>query len=183
MVLRNKLTKEILSPFPAQPCEQVEGLLKTSVQAWEASDACKQLRSTLASRINNIGGVSKVVGIACGEISPGEQDEMAVRSSFQHALLLTMRDILAKPNSGSATCYAQDPAYTDVDKSVLEQFGITTVDDPEAFILLDNSTAVFSSAPDVPVRQIVSDLAQPAVMIWNKGEKDEIEAARDGVFL
>jgi hypothetical protein len=75
-------------------------------------------------------------------------------------------------------CYAQDPAYTATDKSLLEQAGVTILNDPEAFLEVDESTVVLSVSPSVCVRQIISEIARPAIMIWDpiKWDKNEMEA-------
>lgn len=88
--------------------------------------------------------VSKVVRIACGPISSGDKDSSARRSPFQHALTLTILDILGKKfeKRGQIKCFAQDPAYTDLDKLVLG--------DPEAFLKVEDSTVVISCAADLP---------------------------------
>jgi hypothetical protein len=38
-------------------------------------------------------------------------------------------------------------------------------------VLMDESAAVFSQAPDIAVRRIVADIAKPALMIWDKARK------------
>jgi hypothetical protein len=48
--------------------------------------------------------------------------------------------------------FAKDPSYTDVDREVLDQAGVTTVDDPHGFPEVDGSTAVFSFGPNIPDR-------------------------------
>jgi hypothetical protein len=177
---RKKFTKQFLGgALPAQPREKVEKLFQRSVLSWEATETCRQLRSTLAST-NLPFEVRKVVGFACGPISSTPGDPLTCRSLFQHALILTISDVLRQKmgNSDSIMCYAQDPAYTDVDKSVLSGAGITVLDNPEAFLIVDESTAVFSCAPNVPVKQIVSDLTQPAIMIWDRIKRDA--ACTDG---
>lgn len=89
------------------------------------------------------GIISKIIGLACGPISPGYHDSLARRSAFQHATLLTMREILGQTNdcSDNIKCYVQDPAYSDVDKSVLIGAGFTILENPEAFLELDDPTA------------------------------------------
>lgn len=180
MSQRNKITKEVLYTFPVQPRVEVEKFLRFSLEAWEASEPCKQLRSTLVSK-NIPFEVTKVVGLACGTIAPGDKDPLAHRSSFQHALILTMQDILDKQakKPGQIKCFAQDPIYTDIDKSVLEGSGITILDDPGAFLEVDDSTVVISSAPDVPVKHIISDIAQPAMMIWDRIKDDKKEDGQE----
>jgi hypothetical protein len=102
------------------------------------------------------------------------------RSAFQHRLLLTVRNTLRDTTwcPDEVRCYAQDPAYTDVDKSVITKAGIAILENPEAFLELDDSTVVVSCSPDVPVRQLVSELARPVIMIWGRvtGDIDEYNA-------
>ena len=65
-------------------------------------------------------------------------------------------------------CFAQDPAYNDVDQAVLEQHRVCVVEDPAGFLEVDNSTAVISVSPDVAVKGVVTDLAYPALIIWDE---------------
>ncbi|KIW16836.1 hypothetical protein PV08_04026 [Exophiala spinifera] len=92
------------------------------------------------------------------------------RSAFQHALILTLRDILSKRHESvnDIKCYAQDPFYTDIDREVLERSGITVLNNPQGFLEVDDSTVVLSFCPDVPVRQVIAEIALPAMMIWDK---------------
>lgn len=122
--------------------------------------------------------INKVIGLGCGVISPGHHDSDARRSAFQHALLETMSEILGKANArpDGIKCYVQDQMYTDVDKSVLTGAGFTVLEDPEAFLEVDDSSVVFSCAPDAPVRQLVAELARPVMMIWNRvAESDGVD--------
>ena len=54
--------------------------------------------------------------------------------------------------------FTQDPVYTDVDKLILQEPGIIVLDNLQAFLEIDDFTAVFSYAADAPVREIVSDI-------------------------
>lgn len=97
---------------------------------------------------------------------------------MQRALLLTLRDVLEKATQDSyhcclssiypIACYVQDPAYTKVDQAVLAKHGITTLGDPKGILEVDDSTAILSCSPDIPVKQIVSDLANPAIMMVDR---------------
>ncbi|KAL6235074.1 hypothetical protein BDW75DRAFT_251094 [Aspergillus navahoensis] len=82
-------------------------------------------------------------------------------------------------------CYAQDPAYTEADRSLLRSIGIQPLDDPKGFLEIDDETLVFSVSPNVPVKQIVADVQWPGAMIWNTVAEEEKEArwekkVRDG---
>lgn len=73
-------------------------------------------------------------------------------------------------------CYAQDPAYNDVDQALLRGIGIEPLDDPKGFLEIDEDTLVFSVSPNVPVKQVVADVQWPGAMIWNTVSLEEKEA-------
>ena len=143
-------------------------LLRRSSRIWENTTQCQALRAILMSRKDS--SISNIVGLALGSFStvyPSLQD----RSAFQHVLLLTLRDIYCSMQNlaqQSIPCFAQDPVCNIVDIIAAEEAGIKIVEDPDGFLEIDDSTVVFSCAPDIPVRQIVLDLARPAVLIWDK---------------
>ena len=184
---RNIVTKEPCGwpkPLPDLPREEAEKFFKTSLEKWESSEQCKQLRSVIA-RANWHQGITKIVAFACGRFSsvtPNSRYSRAnARSGAQHALIFTLHDTLSNMWNGDPKkikCYAQDPAYTATDKSLLEQAGVTILNDPEAFLEVDESTVVLSVSPNVCVRQIVADIARPAIIIWDpiKWDKNEMEA-------
>ncbi len=68
-------------------------------------------------------------------------------------------------------------AYVDTDKEVLGRVGVTVVDDPRGFLEVDDNSVVICVAPNVPVKQIIADIARPAVLIWNRvtGSADDAE--------
>lgn len=137
---------------------------------------CALLKPVLPERTD------KIVAFACGTMGPagdgggeGEKgaEEMVGRSMAQHALMLQVRDMLqecAGRDAGDAKCYAQDPGYTAVDEQVLGAEGVEVVEDPEGFLEVDEASVVISVCPNVPVRQIVADIARPAVLIWDRVE-------------
>lgn len=77
---------------------------------------------------------------------------------------------------GDIKCYAQDPAYNDVDQALLRNIGIEPLDDPKGFLEIDEDTLVFSVSPNVPVKQVVADVQWPGAMIWNTVSLEEKEA-------
>ena len=173
---RNKLTKQIITSPSYQPREEIENWFKTLRCEWEASKSCRQLHSLFTS-ISIPSQISKIVGFACGTLLSSCQEQAADRVVFQHALILTLRDIVTNKQveSDPIRCHAQDPAYTEIDNSVLEGHGITVLKDPKGFLEVDDSTVVVSCAAAIPVKQIVSDLARPAVIVWDRVSEDEPE--------
>ncbi|KIH93036.1 hypothetical protein SPBR_02633 [Sporothrix brasiliensis 5110] len=72
------------------------------------------------------------------------------------------------PQPVAVDCFAQDPAYDAADRAVLAMEGVSVLEDPYGFLAVDETTVVISVAPSVPVRQIVTDIARPAAMIWGR---------------
>lgn len=98
-------------------------------------------------------------------------DTVQKNSIMQHALTVTIRGFWQSRNvqpGAEIKCYAQDPQYTEVDAAVLGKAGITVIGDPRGLLETDDSSVIISFAPDIPVRQIVTDLARPAILIWDK---------------
>ncbi|KAJ7868971.1 hypothetical protein B0H14DRAFT_3861367 [Mycena olivaceomarginata] len=118
-------------------------------------------------------GIRKIVAFACGSPSAGPGH---IPCMMQHILVLALKDMLSGKNGNAAViqCFAQDPMYSDMDKQLLGKHGITVLDDPRGFLQLDESSIVISIAPNIPVKQIVTHLARPAVIIWNSISGDPI---------
>ncbi|KAK3292441.1 uncharacterized protein B0H64DRAFT_228647 [Chaetomium fimeti] len=172
--IRNRETDEVVSFAPPSDYATASRKFEQAKQSLEGSELFAQFKSTLAS-VTIPPGINKIVALGCSTMAwPNEA--RAMTSMTQHILALTIRDFLA---SGYATeapgesrpeikCYAQDPMYTPTDEQVLGEAGFTLVDDPRAFLEIDEASVVISVYPDIPVRQIVADIARPAVMIWNR---------------
>ncbi|OGM49605.1 pyruvate decarboxylase [Aspergillus bombycis] len=177
MELRDEVTKELRPGFRyvVDSVQAIEESFTTCIQTWEASESYKQLQKIVESR-ENLPPITKIVALALGTMQPRSTENWDHRPEYQHALILTLHRIVSNCQGETADkieCFAQDPAYTVIDKSILERYDVTILDDPDAFVEIDDSTIVLTFAPDVPVRQIVADIARPAMMIWNTCE-DEI---------
>ena len=162
---RDPETKELLDPpSGVRSEEETEEYFSAAVDAWEATTQCKQFRGLLKSKPHL--SVNKVVAFGNASIaskSPGcHGEDRASRAAYQHALMLTLKDHF----DISTNSYAQDPAYTETDQQTLIRYDINVVDDPEGFLQADDNTAVISISPDIPVKQVLCDLARPAILIW-----------------
>ncbi|KAH7133816.1 hypothetical protein EDB81DRAFT_859313 [Dactylonectria macrodidyma] len=145
--------------------EDAIAVLKEHWQIWEESDACRQLKETLNS-VPIPESITKVVCFALGSLVPiGDWPE---RSYTQHAAALTMVDVLKARTGCDIQCYAQEPIYTDICRKILGSHGIKVLDGVKGFLEVDETTLVFSVSPNIPVKQIITDLARPAIMVWNR---------------
>ncbi|KAL4869567.1 hypothetical protein BDV12DRAFT_76097 [Aspergillus spectabilis] len=151
------------------------------------------------------GSIRKIIGFGLGSLaaiaeeSPSEQGVSVqlgdgyhcVRAHAQHAALGTVAETLisnwssqSDPNIETNTeaesheikCYAQDPAYSEIDQALLRSIGIEPLDDPKGFLEIDPHTLIFSVSPNVPVKQVVADVGWPGAMIWNTVGMEEKEA-------
>lgn len=161
-----KKTKEPVNPWPTQPREKVSQKFQAHVQDWRKTEVAKKLVQTLTTHTATH-QITKIVGLALGAISyPYDEGP---RSYIQHALLLVLREWLAERDGREdVKCYAQDPGYRCVDSEVLKEHGMEVIDDPRAWLEIDDESIVFSVSPNVPVKEIVADIARPAVIIWER---------------
>lgn len=136
-------------------------------QEWESSDPCRLLKQTLASGPLPK-SITKIVCFGLGPLTP--LNERSQRVHTQHAAALTMAHAIKERTGCNVQVYSQEPAYTRICEQVLGPHDITILDGVKGFLEVDSSTLVFTVAPNVPVKQIVADLAKPAIMIWDSVE-------------
>ena len=164
---RYNLHGELVNP-QLRTYDEVNPYFDTVLDTWSKSNAFDSLKAILQPVLPQC---SKIVAFALGDFSRAIKTDHDNGCACQDAMLLTLRDMMMSHYADAAedmACFAQDPAYNDVDQAVLEQHGVRVVEDPAGFLEVDNFTAVISISPDVAVRGIVADLAYPALIIWNE---------------
>jgi hypothetical protein len=163
--IRNAHTGELVSPWPASDYATVRQRFQQARRSLEGSELFAQIRSMLTSTAIPH-GIHKIVALACSTLTWA--GDGSSRSMAQHALALAIGDLLGSGGDGGVQCYAQDPIYTPTDEQVLCEAGFTVVDDPRAFLEVDEDSVVIAISPDIPIRQIIADIARPAIMILDK---------------
>jgi hypothetical protein len=149
-------------------------------QDWRKSEVCESLEAEFAKVTTLSVPINKIVCFGLGSLQrwDDEDDSLVAPRYMQHAAIETMAEIVRDKGSGNIQYYAQDPAYTDIDKEFLKSIGITPLDDPKGFLEVDENTLVFSVSPNVPVRQIIADVQWPAAMLWNTVEPERAEKTK-----
>lgn len=147
---------------PVAPYESVEAFLSKARKDWEKHAKFEELRTVLTDNLK--AKVKKVVGFNLGWIARNLQSAFARNNTLQHALLLSLREIFESPKE--VLCYSQDALYTSMDQAVLANAGIRAVDNPYGLLEVDNETVLYSPAARIPVKQIIAEIARPAVIIW-----------------
>ncbi|PYI01573.1 hypothetical protein BO78DRAFT_378764 [Aspergillus sclerotiicarbonarius CBS 121057] len=172
--LKDMVTK-VPVVYPSYTVDESRAVLQQSIRTWEESETWSHLKKTLIPILSRH-HVNKIVGFSCFSLSWPQEESEDIRSGIQHALLLTVRSLLERTTAEhNVPCYVQDPAYNDVDKEVLQEQGMQFVNDPQGFLEVDESSVVFSCASNIAVKEIVTELARPAVIIWDKVEERKIE--------
>jgi hypothetical protein len=167
----NSENKEIIYDEKVEEREVVIQDFREKSLAWEASDTCKNFKSTLSSFARGH-DINKIIGLACGSLALPNNDSAV----SQTALLVTVRNWLEERDQNkNVSCYIQDPMNTPVDKEVLADIGFEMIDDPRGWLEVDERSVVLSVAPNVPIKEIVADIARPAILIWYRVEDEERE--------
>lgn len=80
---------------------------------------------------------------------------------------------LAAPRAGEyVRCMVEDWRYREYDIQVLRERGIETVGHPDSLLWLDERSVLFCLDRRFPIRQIVADIARPAMIIWAGTDDD-----------
>ena len=149
---------------------------------WTQSAVCSELTAILGRSTSIPKATRRIVCFGLGSLEglpdhssldvPADCDGLPRRSAMtQHAAALTMAGVLGERlGTDPLPILAQDPAYSLVAKQLLIDVGIEVVGGRGslAFTHVDEGTVVFSCHPNIPVKQVVADIARPAVMIWNR---------------
>ncbi|KAK3299602.1 uncharacterized protein B0H64DRAFT_389125 [Chaetomium fimeti] len=81
---------------------------------------------------------------------------------------MSIRDFFAGVQKTEVKALVQDPGYGDLEKHVLGSMGVQVSDHPiRGFLEVDSETVVVSIAPQIPVKQIITDISSPALIIWD----------------
>lgn len=175
---RHRLTNEVVHVTPWLSPKRAEDFFETNKQAWATHEVPGQLRSILSSKPLN--HINKIVTFACTTMALTDQESWSIRSTYQHALITTFRDDLSElqQTQHPIQCYAQDPGYTDIDRDILQNSCVTILDNPQGVLEVTDSTAVLSFGAEVPVRQIIADIARPTMLIWDRSQHTEDELTK-----
>ncbi|KAM5360946.1 hypothetical protein ACJZ2D_013400 [Fusarium nematophilum] len=146
---------------------------------WVHSATCNELMGIFRKRSELLKTIKKILCFGLGTLERSFDalatcDGLPLHSAMtQHAAALTLATVLGELQGTSPIpVLTQDPAYTPVAKQLLTELGIKIVGGLSSlgFTLIDYDTLVFSCHPDIPMKQIVADIAKPAAIIWNRVE-------------
>ncbi|KAH7148216.1 hypothetical protein EDB81DRAFT_457776 [Dactylonectria macrodidyma] len=147
---------------------------------WSQSSVCHELTDVFR-RCNHMPKATKIVCFGLGSLEgfpgstdlhiPADCDGLPCRSAMtQHAAALSIAAVVGEMlGTAPLSVIAQEPVYSPVAKRLLTELGIEVVEGygSLAFTQVDDDAIVVACAPDIPVKQVVADIARPAAMVWN----------------
>ncbi|KAI1418769.1 hypothetical protein F5Y12DRAFT_789606 [Xylaria sp. FL1777] len=135
-------------------------------QQWKTSQHYAQLQEIFTA-IEIPFTLTKVIALALGSLIVRSRIN---KSRFlQHALVSALHSALVHRGilPVSSEKYVQDPAYAQRDKDLIHSAGFTVLNDPQAWLELDESSVLVSINADVLVGDIVADICRPGIIIWD----------------
>ncbi|KAG6989095.1 hypothetical protein FocnCong_v021217 [Fusarium oxysporum f. sp. conglutinans] len=156
-------------------------IFENSRLAWNVSKSCELLKSHLEQHLTTR-QVTKVVCFGLGDVcrKPPEwlrrqmtSDEDDLDSSIvspnmvQHLIAVTMAEVCRNHTGSRVQLLAQDPDYAPEAEEILRQNGFSIVGRYGAagFAEIDDATIVYSVFVEAPLKQIIADIARPAMII------------------
>lgn len=155
---RSLLTMLETAVFPTASLAECQHNFQLAQAAFRGSRYCNGLDAVLGT----ISGVKRIVAFGLGSLSWAQNEKPAHHA--HHALLLALRE-MCKVKEGKV--YVQDPVYAEQDKKLLKDECVTVLDDPRALAKVSDESLVFAVSPNIPVRELVTELARPKVLLWN----------------
>ncbi|KAI0100961.1 hypothetical protein GGR51DRAFT_551141 [Nemania sp. FL0031] len=161
------------SPLPPAPPEEDLTTYWAIKRQWKTSEHYAQLQEVLANVEIPI-PLTKVIALASGKLVV--QSQVNKRRVLHHLLVSDLHSTLVQrgfilPAASSAKPYIQDPDYTQRDKDILRSAEFTILDDPQAWLELDNSSVLVCINAPFPVADIVADICRPALIVWDEKQR------------
>ncbi|VUC36353.1 unnamed protein product [Clonostachys rosea] len=170
--------------------ENWQEVFETRNQLWKTSITCKLFKAELSnllfeSQYLHTRKIAKIICFGLGDLvgSPHLEiyeakkensiDHISSGPMTQHAMAFTIAEEIRRYNL-SIRLIAQDPGYRDcTEKFLVEKgFEIKGQFGAGAFADVDDESLVISAYASAPIRQIIADIAKPAMFIttfWDSG--------------
>ncbi|KAI0190762.1 hypothetical protein EV127DRAFT_481001 [Xylaria flabelliformis] len=163
------IDKNPLYTKPPAPPEEDLSTYQTIEKQWKTSEHYTQIHEMLA-KIEIPFTLTKIIAVALGPLVVNSQ--VLQGRVFQHSLVIALYSTLVRRGtlSVSSKPYIQDPAYTQRDRDILCSAKFIVLDDPQAWLEINESSVLVCINADIPVRDIVADIGRPALIIWDRNQ-------------
>ncbi|KAL2257848.1 hypothetical protein VTK26DRAFT_9087 [Humicola hyalothermophila] len=160
---------------PQEPFQQDATELHRRAESWKTewdnNEYFKMLRMIIDT-ISYPKNTGKIVAFGSGVVPcrqyGGTQDQFSPADTVQGALMQMLFNRLSFYQPRDVPCFIQDRGWQYIGKHSYQLLDADLLFDPFGFLEVDETTAVIAINPDIPVRQVVTELARPAVLLWRK---------------
>ncbi|CAH0057158.1 unnamed protein product [Clonostachys solani] len=146
--------------------------------SWGKSPVHKALLQALKTLGPKMPEISKVLCLGLGPLGgdlssakkPGD-GQANYRNITQHMFAATLTKTLSSRLKRRIPLMVSDPEYTENDKKILwinEKMKVIEGSGARALAEIDSKTLVVCFNPSIALKQVVSDFAKPAAMIWGQ---------------
>ncbi|KAI0517283.1 hypothetical protein F5B22DRAFT_654927 [Xylaria bambusicola] len=150
---------------PNQTAKETRKAFGDVLEAFEGSQEATAIADLVKTQLNGR-HIDKVIAFGLGPIGI-VRPHIPRYSLYEHAAVIILTNALIEVSSSKHVFLAvQDPGYTTVCKQVLGEFGFGIVEGfgAKGFALIDDSTVVITHHPSFPFKQIIADIARPAML-------------------
>ncbi|KAI0543462.1 hypothetical protein F4679DRAFT_592846 [Xylaria curta] len=162
-VIRQRSVNNLEYPylFPQYGIDELNLAFKTALKAWSKHKARHKLAATLLG-LELPSNINKVVCFGLGNHLTKEFEYWT-----QHPAATTIMNVLKMKFGWKVKLLTHFPEYTSDTKAVLEKRGFEVIgkNGIDGFLEVDENSLVFCKPSDIPVRQIIAELARPAVIV------------------
>ncbi|KAI1737962.1 hypothetical protein F4680DRAFT_467741 [Xylaria scruposa] len=147
--------------FPQYGIDELNSSFKTALKDWSKHDARHKLAAALLG-LELPPCINKIVCFGLGNHLTKEFEYWT-----QHPAAISIRNALKMKFGWKLRLLTHFPEYTSDTKAVLEEHGFEVIgkNGIDGFLEVDEKSLVFCKPSDIPVRQILAELARPAVII------------------
>ncbi|KAI1753197.1 hypothetical protein F4782DRAFT_498663 [Xylaria castorea] len=148
--------------------KETRAIFARVTQEFEDSDEAAAITDLIHTHLSGC-TVNKIIAFGLGRIGSS-----ALQTFYEHAAARVVRRAVQDVSSApQIALLVQDPFYTDVCKKVVQEFDFDVIEGfgAKGFSLLDDNTVVLAHNPSFPLREIIADLARPALISMRAQEE------------
>ncbi|KAI0192224.1 hypothetical protein EV127DRAFT_426363 [Xylaria flabelliformis] len=144
--------------------EETRSMFVEVTQTFNTSDEAAAITNLIHTHLSGC-TVNKVIAFGLGRI--GHVWRGPPKTFYEHAAALVVRRAVQDVSSApKVSLLIQDPLYTNVCKKVLQEHDFDVIEGfgAKGFALVDDDTVVLAHHPAFPLRELIADIARPALI-------------------
>ncbi|KAI0857342.1 hypothetical protein F4860DRAFT_517925 [Xylaria cubensis] len=171
--IRQRSVCDLESPylFPQYGIDELDREFRIASKAWAKHEARHKLAAALLG-LELPPTINKVICFGLGNHLTKEFEYWT-----QHPAAVTIKNVLKIKFGWKVRLLTHFPEYTSDTKAVLEKHGFEVIgrNGIDGFLEVDENSLVFCKPSDIPVRQILAELARPAVIVTRPFREDDLD--------